>query len=58
MFFERQEQFNEGLEQRIVPFEEQSEKGREKKVSKRLPKALTVSSYVLHLVIFMNILLL
>ena len=58
MFFERQEQFNERLEQRIVAFEEQSEKGRERKASKRLPKALTVSSNVLHFEIFKNILLL
>ena len=55
MFFERQEQFNERLE--IVAFEEQSEKGREKKASKRLPKAVTVSSNVLHFEIFKNILL-
>ena len=33
---------NERLEQRIVAFEEQSQRGREK-VSRRLPKALTVS---------------
>lgn len=42
-FLERQEQFNERLEQRIVAFEEQSQKGRENKASRRLPKALTVS---------------
>ena len=41
-FLERQELFNERLEQRIVAFEEQSQRGREK-VSRRLPKALTVS---------------
>ena len=43
-FLERQEIFNERLEQRIVAFEEQSQKGREKEASRRrLPKALTVS---------------
>ena len=48
-FFERQELFNERLEQRIVAFEEQSQKGREKKASRRLPKALTVSGSMLYL---------
>ena len=38
----RQERFNESLEQKIVAFEEQSQNGREKKASRRLPKALTV----------------
>ena len=41
-FMARQERFNERLEQKIVAFEEQSQNGREKKVSRRLPKALTV----------------
>ena len=34
MFFDRQEQFNERLEQKIVAFEEKSEKRRERKVEK------------------------
>ena len=41
-FMARQERFNERLEQKIVAFEEQSQNGREKKASRRLPKALTV----------------
>ena len=41
-FLERQELFNERLEQRIVAFEEQSQRGWEK-VSRHLPKAVTVS---------------
>ena len=41
-FMARQELFNECLEQRIVAFEAQSQNGREKKASRRLPKALTV----------------
>ena len=48
-FFERQELFNERLEQRIVAFEEQSHKGQEKKAPRRLAKALTVSSSMLYL---------
>ena len=43
-FFERQERFNERLEQRIVAFEEQYQEGRKKKTSRCLPKALTVRS--------------
>ena len=43
-FFERQERFNERLEQRIVAFEEQYPEGREKKTSRCLLKALTVRS--------------
>ena len=41
-FIQKQEEFNQRLEQRIEDNINQSQKGREKK-SRRLPKALTVS---------------
>ena len=51
-FMARQELFNECLEQRIVAFEAQSQNGREKKASRRLPKALTVSLLVFKLIVY------
>ena len=42
MFFDRQEQFNERLEQKIVAFEEKSEKRRERKAPSACPRHLII----------------